>query len=146
MNDIELLISMDINSILKSGEYTMLLLRTYSALFLNGSQPSTCTSCMRDYHTKIIKEGKMKAQLLEKVKARTCVPNWEGVKFVKAIVKNGKMITIHQHINPDVLTDEKAIELLKSGALTDADFSKLPDSFKKPGKKKEVKEEVKKDK
>lgn len=135
IKNVEILKSMDIDSILKSGEYTMLLLRTYSALFLNGAAPGTCSSCMRNYHLKIIKEGKMKAELLEKVKARTCVPNWKGQKFVRAILKNGKMITIHQHIDSEMLTDEKANELLKSGALTKDDFKQLPEGQEKEVKK-----------
>lgn len=69
----------------------------------------------------------MKAELQEKIKNRKCIPAFKGVKFVRAIVKNGKTITVHQHINSETLTDEKAIELLKSGALTKEDFKSLPE-------------------
>jgi hypothetical protein len=134
MDNIKLLAGLSFDAIKQSGEYTLLLLKTYSKYFLNGGQPSTCTGCMKDYHNKII----MKKDILEKVAKRTLIPSWNGIKYVPSVMKSGKLVTIHQHINSKFLTDEKAIELLKSGALKESDFAKLPEmeEKKKPGRKK----------
>lgn len=125
-DDIDRLQSLDISEILKSAEYSKLLLKTYSKLFLGGGQPDLCTSCMRGYYTKIIKNGKMKAKLLEQIKTRKCIPAFSGKKYIPSIMKGGKLVTVHQHINSDLLTDELALELLASGALNERDFKILP--------------------
>lgn len=63
-------------------------------------------------------------------KEQTFVMNFEGVRFVPAIKKNGKLIMVHKHIDPKFVTDKEAIEMLEIGALTGNDFKKLPDGYK----------------
>jgi len=122
---IDKLAAMDIDTILKSGEYTIALLKTYSKYFLNGGQPNTCTKCMRDYHKKI----KMKADLLKKIESRTCVPSFKGRMYIPSVMKDGKLIPLCEHIASEYLTDEKAIQLLKIGALKESNFLKLPEGY-----------------
>jgi hypothetical protein len=126
---------MDIATILASGEYTMLLVRTAKKYILNGGNPATCTSCLRDYHKKII----MKADLIKKVETRTCVPKFKGKMYIPSVVKDGETIALCAHIAAEYLTDEKAIEYLELGALKESHFAKLPDGYKeekkKPGRK-----------
>jgi hypothetical protein len=139
LREVEILSSMDVRDIIKSGEHTILLLRTYAAVFLNGGQPGNCESCIRSYHSQIIKFGKMKAELLEKIKNRKCVPAWSGIKYIPGVMKAGKWVIMHAHIDSATLTDEQAKKYLNAGALKKTDFAKLPES-EKP--KKEVKKEV----
>jgi hypothetical protein len=135
MSDLDILVSLDFDAIKSSGEYTMLLLRTYSKFFLNGGQPSTCTGCMRDYHNKII----MKKDIIKEVSKRTCIPAWDGLKYVPAVMKGDKLLMVHKHINSEFLTDKEALELLSLGVLKKDDFKKMPEK-QKVVKKEEVKE------
>lgn len=135
LESINRLIAMDIRDIIKSGECTLLLLKMYSLLFLNGGQPGNCESCLRKYHNEIIKHGKMKAEIAEKIKNRTLIPGWNGLRYIPGIVKNGKYLSLHAHIHSDTLTDEQAVKYLNSGALKESDFKKLPEEKIKKSQK-----------
>jgi len=113
------LLTKDIQDIIKSPELSMFLIKTYSDLYLNGAQPRTCAKSQENY----LKELKING--MEKVNRKN-IPSFQGVKFVNSIVKDGKTITMHQHISSNNLTDKKAIELLTSGALKESDFKVLP--------------------
>lgn len=121
---------MNIEEIIKTPQYSILLLKTYSILFLRGARPDFCARKMRMYFNKI-KKLDMKPELIEKIKTRTCKPNWKGNKYSPKI---------HSHINPGFIYDELAINYLKKGVLKESDFSKLPDGYKTKTKKAKVEE------
>lgn len=58
----------------------------------------------------------------EKIKARTCKPAWNGLKFIHAEAR---------HYSNEYLTDEQAILLLERGHLTEKDFVILPSGYLK---------------
>ena len=119
--------SLGVDQILNDPVNIMLLLRTYSELFLNGKQPGNCNSCIRKYYNQIILKGEKMANIK---KDQTFVMSFEGVKFVPAVKKNGKLIMIHKHINPKFVTDKEAIKMLELGALSGKDFKVLPKGYK----------------
>ena len=110
---LEKILSVSYEQIEKSSKLTLLLLSIYSKLFLNGSQPSTCSKCMRDYYKKIVQEGLKKIEFMEK---KTNVLK-EGLHFVRPENKD--------FTNAN-LSDEKAIELLDKGLLKPSQFNTLP--------------------
>jgi hypothetical protein len=113
------LLTKDIQDIIKSPELSTFLLRTYSELYLNRRPPRFCAKSQTKYFNELKINGMEKAK-------RINVPNFTGLKYIPTIVVDGKMVTIHQHISPEHLTDAKATELLKSGALKESDFKVLP--------------------
>lgn len=58
----------------------------------------------------------------EEVQNRTCEPVWNGLKYIH---KAGR------HYSDKNITDKQAIELLESGMLSEKDFNKLPEGYKK---------------
>lgn len=115
-SDIEKLINRDISEILNDSELSLLLLKTYSKLFLNGSQPNLCSKCMRDYHQKLIKFGLDKFTAMDK---RTC-------KLKSHIVYIPK---IGMQYSNDNITDEIALNLLAMGYVKESHFEVLPTGY-----------------
>lgn len=111
----------------------LLLIKTYSILYKSGKQVRTCENSMRRYYVELQKTGKMKAEMQEQIKNRTCDPSWEGIKEI--YFKTGIFQT-----RAEVLTDENAIIFLKAGKLKEEDFKVLPKGYKKPRKAKATKE------
>ncbi len=111
------LMSRDVESIISSPD-SLQLLRLYSVLYLDGGQPRTCVRSQRAYYNELKNTGKMKAELMEKVKNRTCIPNWKGRRY---IMGNFYLDTL--------ITDEQAMHLLSHKYLSPNDFKKLPDGF-----------------
>jgi len=136
IEEVKTLIGSDIESILKDGTLSLSLLKCYSKIYLNGSQPRTCSKAMRGYHNKLKKDGMNKAQILQKVSERTCELVNKGLRYIPSI---------QTHIVDSMLYDEKAIQLLESGALRQSDFTKLPYHYqlKIEAPTEEVKKEVK---
>ena len=122
MDSIEKIKSWSFEDILKDAQMTMILLKTYSALYLNNLRPSTCQSCMRDYYSKI--SNLSGNELKEKIKM--------SEKTHKAKFKKFYSTTAHEHVHPDFLTDAKAISFLKHGILKESDFEKLPEGYEEP--------------
>ena len=60
----------------------------------------------------------MKAELHEEIKARTCVPNWNGLRYI-----NG------DHYSDKYITDKQAFYLLMNGLLTENEFKVLPKEY-----------------
>ena len=58
-----------------------------------------------------------KAQLLEDIKNRTCVPAWQGLKYYPAT---------GEHLSDEWITDEQAKKYLSLGLLKESDFVTLP--------------------
>lgn len=115
--NIDKIINSDFNTIKKDGELSLLLLKLYSELFLNGNRPSTCIQCMRDYHSKIIKFGKQKIKEMED---KTCKMK-KGIVYVRQI---------HKHISDNNITDEEAVDLLEKKFLQERHFEILPKAYK----------------
>lgn len=61
-----------------------------------------------------------KAQLADEVKNRTCKPKWKGLKFIHRVAR---------HYSDQLITDKQAVDLLKKGLLTEADFLTLPAGY-----------------
>ena len=62
-----------------------------------------------------------RAEIQDKIKARTCVPAWEGRMY---------STKIFSFIMPNFMHDELAITYLKSGVLRESDFKVLPKGYK----------------
>lgn len=99
----------------------LLLLKTYSKLYLCGGQPRVCARSQRLYYLQIQKNGLEMAEKYEKAKSRTCIPAWSGLKFITATQK---------HWIADLLSDDDAIYLLEKKYISEKSFTKLPDSYK----------------
>lgn len=120
VNEVNKIISLEFNSIIADGTNTMLLLGLYSKLYLNGQEPRTCKAQMFKYFNELKKTGIMQAEILEKVKVRTC-------KLKRGIVniKGGATIS------DEFMYDELALNLLKNKSLQEGHFEILPEAYKK---------------
>lgn len=98
-----------------SSPLSLKLLKLYSILYLGGKAPKTCAKAQRQYYQQLITDGEMKAK---NYKERTCVPNWKGLMY------SPKM---GGHLSPEYITDEQANHALAIGALTEKNFTKLPE-------------------
>jgi hypothetical protein len=108
------------------------LLKLYSIIFLAGAQPRTCAASQREYYKKLKENYQMAKQKLTK----THMLNWAGRRYIPGVFdKAGKLVAGHLHIHSEYLTDEKAVEYLKIGALKEKDFAVLPESYKSKAKK-----------
>lgn len=121
------LLGMDIEDII-SSVHSLTLLNIYSKLYLNGAQPRNCAASQRKYYNELKKDYKMKKEKIE----RTCIPAWEGRIYRPGVFKKGVLVAGHLHIMAGSLTDEQAKKHLKTGALKEKDFIRLP------GEKKEI--------
>ena len=120
MNPIEKIKAWSFDNIKKDAEMTMLLLKTYSILFLGNAAPRTCERCMLNYYNEIVSLNNENLKIMEDKLKKTNVATFK--KFYSTIA--------HEHINPDLLTDSKAILFLKHGILKEEQFSKLPEGYK----------------
>jgi hypothetical protein len=105
-----------------NSDLSLELMYVWSVLFNNGLQPSWCARCMRNYYNEIQKKGLQMVDYYEEVQARTCVPKWNGLKYIH---RAGR------HYNNAYITDKQAIELLNLGFLSESDFEVLPDGYNK---------------
>lgn len=115
---------MDMEAII-SSPVSLDLMRCYSLLYLNGLQCRGCSSSLRGYYRQLMHDGITKAMDYEKIKARTCKPAWNGLKFIHAEAR---------HYSNEYLTDDQAIVLLERGHLTEKDFVTLPNGYLQPNK------------
>ena len=123
----------DIEVVIRSPHLSLSLLKCASVLLLHGAQPRACERSQRMYYSKLKLNGMAKAEMIEKAKNRTCIPNFTGFRYSKIIMA---------HISSDLLSDEMAIEYLQKGALKESDFNVLPQGYNvKLEKKQEVKTE-----
>lgn len=141
IEQVKYLLSKSVEEIISSTD-SVKLLDCYSKLYLCGGQPRWCERSQREYYTELTKTGLKMAEKLEAAKTRTCIPAFEGLRFVMHPT-NG-----HYHINSEFLTDEQAMELLKLDVLKEDQFKKLPDAYyievcKKDPETKEPIEEIK---
>ena len=114
---LDILIATPFNVIRSNGELSIMLMRVYSTLYLGGKSPNFCESCQRKYHEEIVKTGIMTNKLYEEVKTRTCKPKRGGIVYHSLL---------NDHINFDLLTDARAIELINKGILKENDFETMP--------------------
>lgn len=110
------------------------LLSLYSKLYLNGGQPSSCEKCIKKYYQEIIQNGIKKAEIMEEIKKRTCVPNWNGLMYIQKAAR---------HFNDKLITDEQAINFLERGILEEKNFKTLPAGYKKMTEKEIIDDLVK---
>jgi hypothetical protein len=122
ITEVRTILSNEVGVVLKSPDLLLMLLRVYSALYLNGEAPRACEKCQRGYYEQLRIDGIMKAELQEKIIARTCVPAWAGRMY---------STKVFEFLIPALMYDEKAIELLKCGALKESDFKVLPVGYQK---------------
>ena len=117
INSVKKIMSMTFENA-KSEENVMLLLSTYSNLYLNGQAPGWCEACMRDYYKKIITNGLERAKQIMEAKLRTLIPNWVGIRYVSGAFYDSETIT-----------DAQAISSIQKGYLREQDFKKLPEGL-----------------
>lgn len=122
IEQVRTILNNEVGVVLKSPDLLLLMLRTYSAIYLNGEAPRACEKCQRGYYEQLKKDGMERAALTEKIKNRTCVPGWVGRRYVTRIA---------EFLIPEFMHDEKAIEMLKIGALKESDFKVLPLGYQK---------------
>ena len=111
------LLSRDVEGLIASPD-SLKLLKLASILLLNGGQPRTCANSIRNYYSQLKKMNMNAIERAEKVKNRTCKPNWKGLRFIKG-----------NHYNNENITDDEAITLLRAGLLQHSDFEVLPDGL-----------------
>jgi len=116
LKDYQLIISKEVQEVLKSPELYLKLLKLYSVLFLNGKSPSTCEKCAINYYNEIKTKGLKKIQIMEN---RTCKLKEGSIYNVRV----GNAIITYTNAN---ITDEIAIRLLASKQLKESNFVKLP--------------------
>lgn len=122
LEQLDELLGMDIEEII-SSVHSLTLLDIYSKLYLNGAMPRNCAASQRKYFNELKKDYKMKKEKIE----RTCIPAWNGRMYIPGVFNTkGELVAGHLHIMSEILTDEKAKELLKIGALKKKDFLRLP--------------------
>lgn len=119
-----------------SSPLSLDLLRCYSILYLNGSEPRTCAKSQRSYYTEICLTGITKAMEYDKKVTRICKPAWDGIKYV--IVQENPTTRRALHVSSEYITDDQARVFLAKGALTENDFKVLPDDVKLKSVAKEV--------
>ena len=112
----------DVEVVIKSPQLSLSLLRCASAIYLNGKAPGTCAKTQRKFYRYLLKDGIMKAELMEKVKARTCQPAWKGLLYNRKACK---------HYSDALMHDEEAINALEKGYLTESQFEVLPEGYNK---------------
>lgn len=120
--DIIKLREVTIDIILKDGDLTSLLLKTYGALWK--CVPKLCIKSLTLYHSKIRKQGFEKLELMEKTQ--------------KYLLKQGVRIydhSNHAHYTVHNMTDAIAKKLLKGNPILANKFDKIPDPPKKKAKK-----------
>lgn len=132
INDIELILSKQIDEVLEDSITSLLVKSCYSILYANGMIVKGCQDSLRKYYRQFQIDGIMKAQQYEQVKNRICKPSWVGLKYVTKV---------HSHINPDLLSDESAATYLVSGILQESDFTILPPQYLELKNKKSEPEE-----
>jgi hypothetical protein len=103
-----------------NSDLSVNLLWAWSQLFNNGQEPSWCVKCMRRYYSEITLHGTEMAINLEEAKQRTCIPNWNGNKYIH---RAGR------HYSNVYITDKQAIDLLEKNLINESDFIKLPDGY-----------------
>ena len=102
---------------IKNSPYVIRFLKLYSTLY-DCPNPRFCEAVMIKYYQELKLTGKMKAELHEEIKARTCVPNWNGLRYI-----NG------DHYSDKYITDKQAFYLLMNGLLTENEFKVLPKEY-----------------
>lgn len=70
-----------------------------------------------------------KAKKAEKVISRTCKPKFNGLRYIPSIMKGGKLIAVHKHIDSGNISDQEALDLLDAGILKESDFEVLPEKY-----------------
>ena len=126
LSEVKEILTNDVEVVIKSPQLSLSLLRCYSVLYIQGKSPRVCARSQRNYYRQLQKDGIMKAELAEKVKNRTCVPAWNGLKYIRKACAHFSDATIH---------DEQAIDAIKKGYLLESDFEVLPEGYKKRKKR-----------
>lgn len=101
----------------------LILLRTYSEIYLNGKAPGTCEKCFKNYYDKL-----MQTKLI----MTTCKLQPNKIFHVRV----GNAILTYSNSN---ITDEVARRLLNEGSLKEHDFVELPVKLEPPTEKIEQK-------
>jgi hypothetical protein len=114
LNNINILKSTPFSEII-SSEKVLILLSTYSTLYLGGRNPGGCEKCLINYYNEILRTGMEKHEQYQKIKARTLVPNWAGVKYIRGAFYDSETIT-----------DDVALSAIALGYLNESHFKKMP--------------------
>jgi len=93
---------------------------SYLAKVLYRREVGNCGNCAIETYIALNKNGLELAIMKEKEIKRTCVPAWNGERYVRRI--NG-------HISSKHINDQEAILYLKDGILLEKDFTTLPEGY-----------------
>lgn len=96
---------------------SLVLLKCYSVLYLNGGQPRACAVSQRGYYAQIARDGLQKAEIMEN---KTC-KLVDGRHWVKPLA---------DHLTNSNITDEVALKCLGEGWLLERHFITLPEGYK----------------
>jgi len=117
VSEVEKILSMGIGEIISSPN-SLLLLKVYSILYLNGGQPNTCEKSQKEYYRRLQQDGLQKAITMENLEKNIHKLNRKGLMYI------GKPYC--KHFDLQKLTDKEAQTLLDNGYLKKEDFSVLP--------------------
>lgn len=93
------------------------LLKVYSVLYLDGAAPKACAAAQRKYYNILKLKG---VEMAKEIENRTCAPAWKGLRFTQKT---------QSHFLDTKITDKQAMYLIRIGALSEKDFTKLPEGL-----------------
>lgn len=108
----------EVEAVLKDGRLSLMLIRCYSTLYLNGGQCRVCAQSQREYYRQLQINGLEKAKHMEN---KTCQLPDEALHYIRGLG--------NKHISNANITDDEAIICLTNGWLKERHFLKLPDTW-----------------
>lgn len=121
------ILSNEVEAVLKDGRLSLNLMRIYSVLYMNGAPCRACSQSQRTYYSELQKTGLQKAIIMVN---RTCELMPDALHYVRGLG--------NKHLSNHNITDEEAIICLQNGWLKERHFAKLPVGYKKPEAQKEI--------
>lgn len=116
IEQIKTILSKPVEEVINSP-LSLVLLKCYSVLYLNGGQPRACAVSQRGYYAQIARDGLQKAEIMENKTCRLV----DGIHWVRALA---------DHFSNANITDEVALKCLAEGWLLERHFITLPEGYK----------------
>jgi len=119
VHDLEEVLASPIEVVI-STPLSLKLLKCYSILLLQSTQPHCCEASMRRYYIQLQVKSKEMSDKLQEIKDRKCKPNWKGLIY---IAKDSL------HLHSDTITDREAVQHINNGNLKLSCFDILPEDL-----------------